>query len=337
MRNLIIDRTSMVRVLRVFLFFTCVVFFSHAPLSGQERAWSIVDAKGSYTPRVGNGFMACKGQFYLFGGIGSRSMDVFDPETDTWTRGPDLPVNMHHFQAVRLGDEIFVLGAFTGDPPGENVLEDIFIFSTTTSQWRKGDPFPDNRLRACCGVVAFKDMIYMIGGRRNNGESCNWVDRYDPATGQWKILRAAPSNREYFHAAICNGKIYAAGGQNNLRSDMSITVEPVPEVDVYSIGSNRWNTLPAKLSLPTPRAGCGTVVIFDHLLVMGGETPGDGEVHEIVEAFDVHQEKWGRWDNLNRGRTGTQAFMCVGTVFFAGGNSGPEGGGLHSTLEMLGY
>jgi N-acetylneuraminic acid mutarotase len=202
MMKLIIDQTFIRGGLQVFLFICCLSFFSPDPVSAQERAWSIVNAKGSYTPRVGNGFMACKGQFYLFGGIGSRSMDVFDPETDTWSRGTELPVNMHHFQAVRLGDEIYVLGTFTGDPPGEKVLEDIYIFNTSSMQWRKGDPIPKDRLRASCGVVAFRDMIYMIGGRSNSGESCSWADRYDPVTGKWKKLRDAPRNREYYHAPI---------------------------------------------------------------------------------------------------------------------------------------
>jgi N-acetylneuraminic acid mutarotase len=118
---------------------------------------------------------------------------------------------------------------------------------------------------------------------------------------------------------------------------MNVRVRAIAEVDVYAIQSKRWNTLPVDQSLPTPRAGCGTAVIFDHLLVMGGETPADGTVHNDVEAYDVHEQKWEKWSDLSRGRAGTQAFMCVGTLFLAGGRSGPEGGGLHTTLEMLEY
>ena len=67
------------------------------------------------------------------------------------------------------------------------------------------------------------------------------------------------------------------------------------------------------------------MVILDHLLVIGGECDGQEGVCRTVEAYDTERGEWETWGNLIEGRQNTQAFMCVGTVFIASGE----------TIEML--
>jgi N-acetylneuraminic acid mutarotase len=180
-------------------------------------------------------------------------------------------------------------------------------------------------------------MFYMIGGTtdRNSKSSTNWVDRYDPKTGKWKKLADAPRTRDHFHTGICNGKIYAAGGRNTFLGQRKETDRTIAEVDVFNIESGRWKTLPESQNLPTPRAGCATVVIMDHILVIGGESTAQAEAYDLVEAYDVDRGVWEQWDALNQGRQGTQAFMCVGSVFITAGSGSRDSGNALTSIERL--
>jgi len=299
--------------------------------------WTTLETTGEMDARKEGAFMACKGKFYLIGGLGIKPVDIFDPATGTWTRGAAPPVEMHHFQAERYGEQIYVMGAMTGTYPDEKPMEHIYIYDTGTDQWKKGDPIPEERRRGSCGVVAYRGDLYMICGTqdRYRGLATGWVDRYNPGTGRWKKLHDAPRTRDYFHAGMINGKIYAAGGRNTSLLNGSTGEQEIAEVDVYDIGSGRWKTLPESQNLPTKRAGCTTAAIMDHLLVIGGEGPAQKEAYSVVEAYDADRGEWETWGSLQQGRCGTQAFMCVGTVFVASGAGERDGGSLLSTIEIL--
>jgi len=301
------------------------------------QTWTVFETNGEMQARIDNAFMACNGKFYMLGGRGLQPVSIFDPATQSWTQGTAPPVEMHHFQAVRYGDRIYVMGAFTGIYPYERPLEHIYIYDTNTDTWEKGDPIPEDRRRGSAGVVVYRGKFYMICGTRDRykGSHTNWVDRYDPATGKWKKMTKAPHTRDNFHAGMINGKIYAAGGRNTSRYSGTKRHRTIAEVDVYDIESGRWTTLPESLNLPTPRAGCSTVAIMDHLLVIGGENMNQEEAYDIVEAYDVERGVWETWGNLQQGRQGTQAFMCVGTVFIASGRGLRDGGTPLSTIEKL--
>jgi N-acetylneuraminic acid mutarotase len=303
------------------------------------QSWSLMETHGEMDARVDNAFMACKGRFFMLGGRGIQPVDVFNPSTDTWTKAANPPVEMHHFQALRLGEEIWVLGAFTASYPNEKPLQNIYIYDTANDQWRKGDPIPTDRRRGSAGVVAYRGMIYLVGGTRDqySGATTAMVDRYDPKTGKWKRLPDAPHARDHFHAGICNGKIYAVGGRQTNLSQRLKQDRTLAEVDVFDIESGKWKTLPEAQNLPTPRAGCSTATILDHILVIGGENMEQEAAYDVVEAYDVERGVWESWGKLNEGRQGTQAFMCVGTVFIASGSASREDGPILRTIEMLDY
>jgi N-acetylneuraminic acid mutarotase len=304
-------------------------------VSGQQ--WSIVEASGEVGARGDNGFMSCKGKFYLLGGRGEHPVDIFDPSTGIWSQGAHPPVEMHHFQAIRIEDEIWVLGAFTGEYPNDRPLEHIYIYNTENNRWRRGDPMPADRLRGSAGVVVYRERIYLICGVTDlyNPETTSWVDRYDPKTGKWKKLADAPRTRGHFQAGICNGKIYAAGGSSPSGSGDDKSGKTIAEVDVYDIESGRWKSLPAGQNLPTQRAACATVEMLDHIVVMGGENSLQEEAYNLVEAYDTERGVWEEWDTLENGRWGTQAFVCVGAIFITAGSSDREGNLADTSLEML--
>lgn len=320
-----------------YFFLTTLIALSVLSLSAQE--WHTLDTSGELAERTDNGFMSCKGMFYMLGGHGLQPVGIFDPSVGTWTEGAVPPIELHHFQAARIKDEIWILGAFTGEYPNEKPVEYIYIYDTALNQWRRGARIPPDRLRGSAGVAVYRENIYLICGTTNlgNSETLSWVDRFDAKTGKWKKLADAPRSRGHFHAGICNGKIYAAGGSNPRGKSIGMTGWPIAEVDVYDIMSGRWNTLPAAQNLPTPRASCATVTILDHILVIGGENYDQEGAYKAVEAYDEERGAWEIWDSLESGRAGAQAFMCVGAVFITAGSRDRNGNFAPTTLEMFTY
>ena len=314
-----------------------LIAFSTLSLSGQE--WMSLEVAGEPVARNDNGLMSCKGKFYLLGGHGQQAVNIFDPSEGTWSRGAVPPIELHHFQAVRIMDEIWIVGAFTGEYPNEKPLDYIYIYDTAGDEWRRGARIPADRLRGSAGVAVYRENIYVVGGTTDlhNTDQTSWVDRYDPKTGKWKKLADAPRNRGHFHAGICNGKIYAVGGSNPSRKSIGTAGWPIAEVDVYDIKSGRWTTLPAGQNLPTPRIECATVSFLDHILVIGGENFDQEGAFRLVEAYDIEAGVWEQWDSLENGRCGTQAFMCVGAVFITAGSRDRSGNLASTTLEMLFY
>jgi N-acetylneuraminic acid mutarotase len=330
--------SNRVIVWRWFAAWLLVSLFFNQAVYGQR--WVALETRGDMQPRQDCGFIASEGLFYLLGGEGIEPVNVFDHETGLWTQGSAPPLEMHHFQAISFRGKIYIMGGLTGSYPDVTPLEHIYIYDPHEDLWIKGDPIPEERRRGSAGAVVYRGKFYLICGiiDGDRGSHTRWLDSYDPTTGEWKKLSDAPHNRDHFHAAVIDGKIYAAGGRNTIPGIGESVDHTIPEVDVYDIKSNRWNTLPDSLNLPTERAGCTAAAWNDQLLIIGGEHPEGEQALRTVEIYNVDEKKWEAWPELNQGRHGTQAFMCIGSVFIASG-SGVRGDGqkLSSIEELIFY
>jgi large repetitive protein len=257
-------------------------------------------------------------KFYLLGGRGIKPVEVYDPSTRVWTKAARTPVEMHHFQAVEYKGLIYVIGAFTGRYPNETPLEHIYIYDPVADTWMQGPQIPASRRRGSAGVVVHNDKMYVVSGITNGHTSghVTWVDEFDPATNTWRQLANAPRARDHFHAAVVNGKLYAASGR---RSSFPDTWGPVVgEVDVYDFSANTWTTLAEEL--PTKRAGAATAVLGNNLIIIGGESMSQTDAHHQTEALDTESNTWSTLANMNTGRHGTQAIVSNRGIYVASGS-----------------
>ena len=175
-------------------------------------------------------------------------------------------------------------------------------------------------------MVVHDDRFYIVCGIRNGhlGDYKDWLDKYDPATDTWTELPNAPHTRDHFQAVVTDGKIYAAGGRNSSAATEQTFELTVPEVDVYDLATQQWETL--LNPLPTERAGSTTVLLNQHVVVIGGESDAMEAAHHQVEALDVATGQWNTWPRLQQGRHGTQAAVHDEVIYIAAG-SGNRGGG----------
>jgi N-acetylneuraminic acid mutarotase len=287
--------------------------------------WALLPPGERPIPRHEHAYVRVGERFYLIGGRGSnpiKPVEIFDPATGTWTAGAAPPVEMHHFQAVEYGGKVYVVGAMTGGYPKEPPLPEVHLYDPAADRWSRGPEIPADRRRGGAGVVVHEGQIYVVAGITTGHWDGHvpWLDAFDPRTGAWRRLADAPRARDHFHAAVIDGKLYAAGGRRTSAS-LGHPLEPtVPEVDVYDFGTGRWSTLPAAANLPTPRAGTTAFVTGGRLVVLGGESAAQQPAHAEVEALDPRTLRWAALAPLAVGRHATQAVAHGGRVYVAAGS-----------------
>jgi N-acetylneuraminic acid mutarotase len=274
------------------------------------------------TARHENSYVKVGDKFYLLGGRGQKPVEVFDPATGSWTKGPMPPFEMHHFQAIEVDRKLYVVGAMTGRYPTEPPVPAIHIYDPGTNAWLEGPEIPADRRRGGAGAVVHEGRIYLVAGITNGHTDGHvaWFDVFDPKTGQWRKLPDAPRARDHFHAAVIDGKLYAAGGRRSSFATGQTFALTVPEVDVYDFRTGQWTTLPPAANLPTPRAGSTVAVIDGKLLVIGGESGSQATAHSEVESYDPATGVWTSLPPLALGRHATQAVVHEGAVYLAAGS-----------------
>ena len=298
-------------------------------LNSTSGIWNILECQGTPTGRHENGFVEHDGKFYLFGGRGIKPVEVFNPQTSTWKQLQPTPCEMHHFQAITIGDTIWVAGCMTGPYPVESPVSNIYLYTPKTDTWIKGPGIPEHRQRGSSGAVVYKDQIYLIGGIQlgHTSGTVAWFDVFDPKTGKWQVLDDAPHIRDHFHAVVANDKLYCIGGRNtSFHTEDNFAAffdTPVREVDCYDFTTGTWRVL--ENPLPVGTAAGGIAKIGNTLVYFGGES-GQERAHSEMQVLDLETETWHLGAPLARGRHGSAAISHNGKLYIAAG-SGNRGGG----------
>ena len=293
-------------------------------------------SKGSWTSVTSDNGTSAKGRseaafigvgdkMYLLGGRGIQPVSIYDPIHNNWKTGSTAPIGLHHFQPVVYENEIYIVGAMTGEYPGEIPVEDIYVYNPERDAWRTEGKIPSNRTRGSAGVIIDDDMLYLVCGIKDGhrGDHKKWLDSYNLKTKKWTQLPDAPLARDHFQAAIVRGKIYALAGRTTISADNPFK-HTIGTVDAYDIDDNSWTTLPEEL--PTWRAGSFVMVMGDELIVLGGESFTQEKAHSEVEALNVITKKWRSLPPLPIGRHGTGIVNYKDELYTASG-VGNRGGG----------
>lgn len=326
-------RVDLPRVLHGLLVFVLAAGWGQA----EERAWETVTTAGRPTARHEAAFVAYKGKAYLIGGRRINPVDVFDPETNTWTAKSETPLELHHFQAVVVDDAIYLIGAMTGKWPNETPLERIVVYYPEKDEFRFKHTIPEARRRGGAGAVLHDGKIYIVGGITNGHMDGYqpWLDVYDPKSGDWKVLDDAPHARDHFQAVVQGDRLYAVAGRTTSQRTKQGFDLTVPAVDVYDLKQQRWLASETFPALPTLRAGNMATVWGDEVIVGGGESGSKKQAHDELEALNTKTKEWRNWPRLERGRHGS-GFAIIGDYVYTASGSGNRGGGPELTsIERL--
>lgn len=160
------------------------------------------------------------------------------------------------------------------------------------------------------------EQIFVFAGSKGRSFLSD-VEIIDPITGTVKVLKNKVIPRRYF-SAVWDGKdsIYLIGGVSY--RDTVVTLEN--RVEIFNIHSFEV-TLGAPI--PAPRRNSRTVLLNNHIYVLGGSTPNNPEKQTLgstalTAAYDINSNKWIKLADMPTAKS-TSPIIRDGLIYVAGG------------------
>jgi Kelch motif protein/galactose oxidase-like protein len=205
---------------------------------------------------------SANGRVYVVGGYGGDRLplrSVFVLERGSWRELARLPDARGAAAAAIAGGKLYVVGGIDGR---RSLARIAFALDLRTGRWaRIPGPSPREHLAA----AASGTRVFALGGR-SAGIDTNTArfEAYDPVRRRWTRLAPVPQARGGTGAALVNGSVVSAGGEQPQGT--------IASVYAYRLSTRRWRRLP---DLPTPRHGLGVVGHGGRVYVVaGGPVPG---------------------------------------------------------------
>jgi Kelch motif len=268
-------------------------FESYDPV---KDAWTVLrplpEARHHITLSAVNGLLYGVGGFT--GGFPDWSaqptMFIYNPTSNTWTQGTDLPVARAEGISAVVDNKIYLIGGRVRATENARLFNDHIdsarneVFDPTTKRWSALANAPTPRNSAASAVIDGK--IYVVGGRKfsKNADgtarqvNVSNLEVYDPKLNRWQTRSPLPQARGGLAATSHLGKLYVFGGEQWVPEQKVFA-----ESWVYDPKTDAWEALPP---LPTPRHGLGASTVGNRIFVFGGGTKTGGNaattIHEVL-------------------------------------------------------
>ncbi len=314
-----------------------VLFLSLMDMQPVIADASMIDAwtTGAHAPskRTEVAAAAVDGKIYVVGGFSkpsfknaldyaiSRAVEVYDPESNTWTTTTPLPEGRHHAGIAVLNGALYVIGGFTKSLLSVwKAVPTVYQYSPDTATWRELPQMPT--ARGALGVTVYQDRLYAIGGYDGERNTAV-VEVFNPQSNNWSSAASMPTPRDHLAVTTVGSRIYAIGGRPNLnyRQNMGI-------VEEYDPGTDQWQS---RAKLPTARSGIAVGVIDGRIFVLGGESEKGTFATNEMYMPDVDQ--WHAMAPMPTARHGLGAAVVDGRLYAISG--GPTPGGSFSQVNEI--
>lgn len=140
-------------------------------------------------------FQAAAREMRAYGKEALRSVEVYDPATDTWSERSPMPEGRHAMAAALGADgKIYVVGGAVSysEPVGSR---SVFVYDPETDRWSEGPPLRHGRFHHAVAVDAM-GRIYAVGGivneSRHQRRGTASVEVLDTASGAPRPVVAPP-------------------------------------------------------------------------------------------------------------------------------------------------
>ena len=235
--------------------------------------WDVGGEEGWRTaaPVPGRGRLAAtaqvvRGLVYVLGGYTVASdgrertvpnVDIYDPTTDSWSRGANIPTPVDDAVSGVWRDSLIVLVSGWRDDTNVRAVQ---WYDPSTDRWTQGTPIPGTPVFGHTGTLADDRIVYLDGAQVGEGEPRftlaeeDWMGLVDPASAEtvtWTPLSRHPAPGLYRAAAgTLGGLALFVGGTENPYNYDGIgydgrPAEPVRQVLVYAPRADRWQNIAA--------------------------------------------------------------------------------------------
>ena len=285
-----------------------------------------------------------RGRIYVAGGfvVGasgqlgiSKQTSIYDPSSDEWSPGPQLPEPRHHPFLVSTGQRLYAFGGFVATAGGGwSASKDVLRLDEAAGQWRKVAELLHAQSEPAGAYLNGK--IYLVTGRAPKGSSnATWNDHadidsmqvFDPATQTVTAGIKAPSARNSAAGAVIDGRLYVVGGRVVNDGNRAAT-------EVFDPHDGSWRTLSP---MPNAQGGLAAAVLDGKLYAFGGEFfgPGGGGVHPECWVYDPRADKWSSIPAMPVPRHGLGAVTIGDAIYVIGGAARAGGEATTNRLSVF--
>ncbi|MBS0154321.1 MAG: hypothetical protein JSS38_06995 [Nitrospira sp.] len=281
--------------------------------AGPPITWAL--KKPMPTPRTEFGVATVNNKLYAIGGYAGsvlRTVEEYDPATDTWTRKTDMPTPRRQLVVTAVNNKIYAIGGvnFTSDV---NAL--VYSYSTeeynpATDTWTTKASMPTGG--AANGVLGNR----FIGGATANGKiyiaaysatgsglPLTHSLEYDPVTNVWTSKTQPPFSYTRYTVASLDNKVYALSNFGELAE--------------YDPVKDRWVIQPPLSSAPRFRTGLTSAE--GKLFSIGGGQ--DSSPVNLVEEYDPDTQNWALRASIPSSRVSPAVGEALGKIYVIGGSS----------------
>jgi N-acetylneuraminic acid mutarotase len=215
-------------------------------------------------------------------------VNVYEPLTDRWYRGADIPVPVDDSVAgVYQNRYVYLISGWSN----RGAVRDVQIYDLENDHWMKGTPIPGTPVFGHAGGLVGNTIVYVDGAYKNpaghpkyvGSDEC-WmgkIDRKDPTKIEWSKLPDHPGKARYRIAAGGSEKdemIYFTGGTDNPYNYNGIGYdgkpsEPSPVTFAFNVKTEKWEVINENTPDPTMDHR-GLLVTSQGLVTIGGMEQG---------------------------------------------------------------
>ena len=228
-------------------------------------------------PTARSGLQASEvgGKIYLISGwvesesssIGGKSaqVEIYDPVTDSWSIGSQIPTPVSGHASAVVDGKIYVISGAASGSTKTNLTQ---IYDPEKDKWSLGAPIPMSVSYAAAGAVTganVTEAIYVMGGSNAsyslNGQFANQV--YFLKTNSWAIAAPMPVDRAGLALVVVNDTIFVMGGGHNIfTQDSAVVMQYTPFATAFAAGEPFPTSLAFVASVGIALAVMGLLVFF---------------------------------------------------------------------------
>lgn len=260
----------------------------------ESGKWAQARSVPGSAGRLAAGAVGGRDHIFLFGGyvidgqggeITLPDVNVYDPLSDRWFRGADIPVPVDDFVLGMYHDRfIYLVSGWSKD----KTVQDVQMYDAEKNVWASATPISGAAVFGHSGALLNDTIVYVDGAYRNPAGSSPkfvasdecWmgkIDRKDPAKIQWSKLPNHPGAARYRIAAggsPKDDKIYFSGGTDNPYNYNGMGYNgkpsaPSPVTFAFNLKTSKWETINESTAKPTMDHR-GLVVKGRELIIVGG-------------------------------------------------------------------
>jgi N-acetylneuraminic acid mutarotase len=226
------------------------------------------------------GLTAYRGDVYVGGGYGrlndgntNSAFFRYDPQTDRWSRLPDMPAPRAAGAVGVIGDRLI----WAGGAKDGVARSEVFAYDFDSKRWSRLPSMPTRREHV--GEAVLDGKLYVLGGRAPDSLAVDTAERFDPQTGRWESLPPMLVGSGGLAAVAFDHALATIAGGDDAAETVTGAVQE------YDPAKEEWRLLP---EVRTPRHGHGAALAGGDVWVFGGShcayfNPTDAVEHISVE------------------------------------------------------